>query len=569
MLLGACVLSIAPCSPVSAQLVERNLPPQPPPRASMIQIGSSDILRSDDATPLGVNVRAIVLIGAGVDATPRSDAAGIEADHVDGVDAAAIREPLAPFIGRPLSRKLITEVQAAIATVCREAGRPFVSVTLPPQEVSTGVLQIRVIAFKVGQVKVTGAAPENYAADRIRLVPGEPVDTRRLETDLDWANRNPFRQVEAVFGPGKDLATTDATIKVTDRRPWQVFAGYANSGTLLTDRNRYFVGATAAPIGDVVGSYQLTGSGNFWYDDGWFNSLGQEKYLSQAGRLLIPLGLRGSLELAGDQVQTNEQPIRLFRIKTETREVSAIFRTAVPDWAYPAFGDLLAGIELKHQLRQTFFDGVSVAQGDADVAQMVIGWSGHWLDPLGNNNLDVRFKSNPGGVLPGNNRDHWSLFSNGRLTNIRTNFATVEFGRVTPLPQGLSLKTELSALLSSQPLPDTERVGPGGVQGVRGYVTEDGVVDRVAIMRNSLYLTTFAMPAPLPGTVAPFVHADVGRGRDLSLPHDTTLASVGAGIDYLSVPNLNFNLTASRAMLDGLHTPAGSWRVAVRGSLSY
>jgi hemolysin activation/secretion protein len=78
MLLVACVLSIAPCRPVSAQLVERNLPPQPPPRTSTIQIGSNDIFKSDDATPLGVNIRAIALIGAGVDVKPRSDAAGIE-----------------------------------------------------------------------------------------------------------------------------------------------------------------------------------------------------------------------------------------------------------------------------------------------------------------------------------------------------------------------------------------------------------------------------------------------------------------------------------------------------------
>ena len=569
MLLVACAISVAPCSTVSAQVVERNLPPEPPPRTSLIRIGSNDILKSDDATPLGVNVRAIVLIGAGDVAKPRIDAAGIEADHVDGVAASAIRERLAPFVGRPFSRKLIAEVQAAIATVCRDAGRPFVSVTLPPQEVSTGVLQIRVIAFKVGQVKVTGAAPENYPASRIRLVPGEPIDARRLETDLDWANRNPFRQVEAVFEPGKDLAITDATIKVTDRRWWQVFAGHANNGTLLTDRNRYFVGASAAPIGDVVGSYQLTGSGDFWFDDGLPSNSGEAKYFSQAGRLLIPLGLRGSLELTANQVQTNEQPIRLFRVKTETREASAMIRTAMPDWAQPAFGDLLAGVELKHQLRKTIFDGIPVAQGEADIAQWVIGWNGHWLDPLGRNNLDVRVKSNPGGILPGNDRDHWSLFSNGRVTSIHATYATVEYGRLTSLASGLSLKSEVSALLSSQPLADTERVGLGGVQGVRGYVTEDGVVDRAAIMRNTLYLTTFAMPGQMPGTVAPFILADVGRGRDLSRQRDTTLASVGAGIDYLSVPNVNFNLSASRALLDGFHTPAGSWRLAVRSSLSY
>jgi hemolysin activation/secretion protein len=214
------------------------------------------LLKSDDATPLGVNVQAIVLIGANAGAKPASGAKGIDVSQVSGVDAVALREQLTPFVGRPLSRKLIAEVQAAVAAAYREAGRPFVSVTLPPQEVSSGVLQLRVILFKVAGIKVTGAAPESYPPSRIRLVPGQEIDARKLETDLDWANRNPFRQVEAVFGPGKDLGMTDVNIQVTDRKPWQVYAGYANSGTLLTDRHRYYVGASGAPSADVFASYQ-------------------------------------------------------------------------------------------------------------------------------------------------------------------------------------------------------------------------------------------------------------------------------------------------------------------------
>ena len=310
-------------------MVERNLPPEPPRRASAIKIGTDDLLKSDDATPLGVNVQAIVLIGANAGAKQASGVKGVDVSEVSGLDAAALREQLTPFVDRPLSRKLIAEVQAAIAAAYREAGRPFVSVTLPPQEVSSGVLQLRVIVFKVAGIKVTGAAAESYPPSRIRLVPGQEIDARKLETDLDWANRNPFRQVEAVFGPGKDLGMTDVNIKVTDRKPWQVYAGYANSGTLLTDRNRYYVGASGAPSADVFASYQLTGSGNFWVDDGLFNRPDDAKYVSQAGRVLTPLGLRTSLEVVGDHVLTNERPNNLFRIKTQTSQASAIVRTAL------------------------------------------------------------------------------------------------------------------------------------------------------------------------------------------------------------------------------------------------
>jgi hemolysin activation/secretion protein len=561
--------AIAPDGIAQAQLVERNLPPEPPRRASAIKIDTNDLLRSDDATPLGVNVRAIVLLGANAAVKQVSGIAGIDVSQISGIDADALRGQLAPFVDRPLSRKLIAEVQTAVAAAYREAGRPFVSVTLPPQEVSAGVLQLRVILFKVGSIKVTGAAPESYPPSRIRLVPGQEIDVRKLETDLDWANRNPFRQVEAVFGPGKDLGLTDVNIQVTDRKPWQVYAGYANSGTILTDRNRYYVGASGAPSSDIFASYQLTGSGNFWMDDGLFSRPDDAKYVSQAGRLQTPLGLRTGLEVVGDHVLTNERPNNLFRIKTQTSQASAIVRTALSDLLPPATGDLLGGVELKHQLRTTIFDGTPVAEGSADVAQFVVGWCGRWSDHLGTNTFDVRLKSNPGGILTGNNSNAWSAFTNGRVTDIRTNLVTLEYGRVTPLPKGMSLKSEVSMLASSKPLPDTERVGLGAIHAVRGYVTEDGAVDQALVLRNSLYVPTSGMPSWMPGTLAPFLLADVGWGRDLYFRRDSTLSSVGAGFDFAAGTNFNSKLLAARAMTDGLHTPAGSWRVSLQASVSY
>lgn len=564
----ACLIAMVPGGVAQAQVVERNLPPEPPRRASAIKIDTNDLLKSDDATPLGVNVQGIVLIGANDSVRKAGSVKGVDVGQVSGIDAAALRGQLMPFIDRPLSRVLIAELQAAVAAAYREAGRPFVSVTLPPQEVSSGVLQLRVILFKVADIKVTGA-PESYSQGRIRLVPGQEIDARKLETDLDWANRNSFRQVEAVFGPGKDLGLTNVDIQVTERKPWQVYAGYANSGTRLTDRNRYYVGASGAPSADIVMSYQLTGSGDFWMDDGLFNRPDDAKYVSQAGRLLAPLGLRTSLEVVGDHVLTNERPHDLFRIKTQTNQASAIVRTALSDMLPSAVGDLLGGVELKHQLRKTIFDGTPVAEGSADVAQLVVGWNGRWSDNLGANTLDVRFKSNPGGVLPGNNSSAWSAFTNGRVSDAQTNLVTLEFSRMTPVTKGVSLKSDVSLLASSKPLPDTERIGLGGIHAVRGYVTEDGAVDQAVILRNSLYVPVPGLPAWVPGTLAPFLLADVGWGRDLFSRRDTTLSSLGAGFDFAAGTNFNSKLLAARAMTEGLHTSAGSWRVSLQVSASY
>ena len=122
-------------------------------------------------------------------------------------------------------------MQAAVAAVYRDAGRPLCRSRcrrrkyLQRAAVPRDRLQGR-------RHQGDGAAAESFS----KVASASPPDRRstpvELETDLDWANRNPFRQVEAVFGPGKDLGLTDVNIQVMDRKPWQVYAGYANSGTL-------------------------------------------------------------------------------------------------------------------------------------------------------------------------------------------------------------------------------------------------------------------------------------------------------------------------------------------------
>ncbi|MGJ4951472.1 ShlB/FhaC/HecB family hemolysin secretion/activation protein [Bradyrhizobium sp. HKCCYLS20291] len=577
LLAGSMTCSVAHAQTAVPTLpVERYLPPEPPHRSPIIWI-DQDLQRSDDASPLGVDLRGIAVTGSGAIAKKRS-ASGITVEAIEGIDAALVASRLDRYIGQSLTRKLMSEIQAAVAAAYREAGRPFVSIIVPPQEVTTGVLQLRVIAFKVGKVAVSGAPAADFPPQRIRTSPGELVDARRLETDLDWANRNPFRQIEAVFGPGKDLAQTNLTLQQTARLPWQVFGGYANSGTRSTDRDRVFVGAAAAPFTmlpapyhDIYASFQLTTSKDVWLANGQaFGDIGEAKYLSPAARLVIPISWRSSLELTGDLVQTNERPSDPFRIRTLTTEGAAVYHQALSDIVPLARGDLLGGIELKRQNRTTFFTGIDVADGRAEVAQWLIGWNGRWSDGLGSNSLDIRLKSNPGGVLGHNTAADWSLFTNGRINDVRTTFVTIGFNRVTPIADW-SLKTDVLALVATKPLPDTERIGLGGSDLVRGYVTEDGTVDKGVVMRNSLYLPSFS-PSRQPkfsDTMSPFLLADFGCGRDVFFNRSTTLSSVGLGFDYRIGSNFSSTVSVAAALRPGPDTASGAWRLQLRAVLNF
>jgi hemolysin activation/secretion protein len=138
-----CALAVAVLPDAMAQTaVERNLPPVPYTPAAPI-VEPNAVPTSQDSTPLGVNLRAIVLLGA-KDA-PFSNTVvenGVNLTKVSVLDRKETRDVLARFIGRPLSRKLIAEIEEEIALQSRSVQRPFVSLSTPEQEVTSGVLQV-------------------------------------------------------------------------------------------------------------------------------------------------------------------------------------------------------------------------------------------------------------------------------------------------------------------------------------------------------------------------------------------------------------------------------------------
>ncbi|HTM77112.1 MAG TPA: POTRA domain-containing protein, partial [Devosia sp.] len=160
-LVGAAVLPLflALGGPARAQssAIERNLPAAPVSTDAALALAASDA-GSTDTTPLGVDVAGIALIGDAV-AVQNHPPHGISLTALPVADRGRLEAVLAPLIGQPLSAALIAEAQAAVAAVWRASGYPFMSVTVPPQEVTGGVLTLRVVAFTAGSI-VTDSASE-------------------------------------------------------------------------------------------------------------------------------------------------------------------------------------------------------------------------------------------------------------------------------------------------------------------------------------------------------------------------------------------------------------------------
>lgn len=580
-LCGATALALlSGTAPVAGQsALERNLPPERSPVQASISIDPQDF-GNPSAEPFGVDLTGVSLIGE-TQAVATRPATGITGAP-QGIDAAAIETALAPFLGQPLSLDLAARIQAAIAGVYRDSGRPFVSVTLPPQEITAGVLQLRVIEFRLGTANVSGANEAEAARIRgsLRVEPGQPIDARALDEDLNWLNRSPYLSAEGTFRPGAETSLTDLEVPVEQAPPFSVTAGWSNTGSEATGRDRYFVGfgASLAPLEGAWMSYQLTGSTEFWDDPTRIlpETNDYPSYLSHSGRFVFPIAPRQALEVVPNYVVSREDADAFTTFENTTFELPVIYRSAVSNFIPGRFqGDLYGGLEFKSLERTTFFGGTEVADGRADVVQVVLGWSNVFTDPddaRDRTTIDASLRFSPGSLTSDNTDAAWTAFSNGRVDKTTYAYASANGSHLRQLTTDLAWLTAATGQIASSALPDSERLSLGGLSAVRGYAFDDVSVDSGVVWRNEARfpaLSPLADALGQPDTMSTFVFADIGIGRDIGTGTNTSVAGVGLGLDYYAGDNLTANVVAGHAFEDAGMTEAGDWTVNAFLQLSF
>jgi hemolysin activation/secretion protein len=572
----AASLALSPLAAL-AQAIERNLPPAP--NASAPVIAAPRALPADqDPTPIGPALTGIVVLG-GSDAVVASPKAGVDVSRTPRLadDMPALQR----FLGRPLSRKLIAQIEAEIAGHYRQAAFPFVNLTTPEQDITAGVLQVRALEFRLGSKSAPGARPRDaaYILSRVRVSAGQDIDAGQLAQDLDWLDRYPFRRSEAQFAPGSATGLTDLALQTTNSRPWSAYFGYADSGSPLTGTDRYFAGFQSALPGlqDAVVSYQYTGSGDAVFDDDQaFHSAIDPSYVSDAGRLIIPTLARQDVEASLNYVRTN-QPVQAFLARNTVVEASVAYRSALSDFWAALPGEATIGVEAKRDDSRTLFDGESVKAAGIDVFQVTVGFADQVSDALGHTSGELTAHISPGGVGGLNTDAAFSAFSDG--ADARANYAYVagDLTRATRLPPllgapGFTLVTALIGQYAAVRLPQTEQMGLGGVGLVRGYTLDDGAFDTALVWRNELRTPAFSVlnrTGRSADQASPYVFIDAGYGQVQGSRINEHMASAGIGTDYQFGRHLTVAVDGAWALETAGRTPANTVRLESRATFSF
>lgn len=395
----------------------------------------------------------------------------------------ALADVLTDYIGSPLTESGLSCLKEAIARFFQEQGRPVVLIQVPEQEVTHNRLHIQIIESKLGCVRVCNNKWFSSAklVDQVRLCENEPINSDVLADDLRWLSRNPFREVDAIFSPGKQPYTTDVELLVRDRFPVRLFTGADNTGIPITGRTRYIAGLQASNFFrlDHILTYQFS-TGNRYED-----------FHSHFLQYSAPLSWRHILDLYGAYARTEAEK---FPFRNEGNSYLGSARYTIPIKGTKAIhvSEFALGFDFKRTNNNLLFSDHPIFAKNVNLTQFVasgrLGYRCGSNQYLLNGNLyyspcnisgDDGSRSHFERLRPGAN-NRYAYFNGGAF--FKHCFA-----------RDFSWTIDLRGQVATTNLLPSEQFGLGGYNTVRGYDEHQINKDNALLLNTEIRTPSIAL----------------------------------------------------------------------------
>lgn len=156
------------------------------------------------------------------------------------IDAATLSEIGSRYVGRPVRFADLNEMIGEINAIYAQRGIVSARALIPAQTIDDGVLLVRLVEGRLGQLEIegNGATRDGFIAGRLPLTPGEVVDVPALRESLTRLNRTTELSVQSALRAGSAPGETDMLLQVDEppRVSAQVFVD--NLGTESTGELR-------------------------------------------------------------------------------------------------------------------------------------------------------------------------------------------------------------------------------------------------------------------------------------------------------------------------------------------
>jgi hemolysin activation/secretion protein len=368
-------------------------------------------------------------------------------------ETAAIRRIAEAYLGKPVTLAGLNRLLEALEAESRARGFLLRRVSYPAQEITSGVVALRMGPATVGRVRLADrpAFGTAFAARSFRTRPGGVLDEARLLDDLDWLNENPLRRASISHAPAAGDDALDLALRLRSPRSWRVYGGIDNQLSESLGDERLYLGFQH---GDLFGlDHRLTGQVT--------TALQADALLGASLVHEIPLAGRRLLEISGGYTASETDVAGPLDQSGEFTRVSLGHRMLLPRWHGIAHS-WNSAMEFRNN------DYLFPDESSATVRffQLAAGWQGRRPDRLGSTGLEVKLLYNPGrGVLGSEDADFIALGADGAESLI----LRADLERGLRMGAAGALHARLRAQWADAELLSSDQLSAGGMTRVRGF----------------------------------------------------------------------------------------------------
>lgn len=474
-----------------------------------------------------------------------------------------------PFLGPLRTEDDIEGARAALEKAYADAGWQTVSVSVPAQNISGGLVELRVLERPVGRLRVKGArysSTRKIKSQAPSLAEGRVINFNEVPKDLLALNQQPGRQITPSLRAGVAPDTVDVDLEVKEEAPFKASVEVNNRRAPATTALRANVSLSANNLGQTGQAAGLS-----------FQTSPQDtsevKAYSAYWLARFPRAEWGSLLFQGTKSDSNVNTLGGAAVagRGSTYGLRVLLNLpAVGDYSQSAS----FGFDYKHfdqtiRLAATSTNPAATIVAPITYYPLTAEYNGSWRGAHSTTAFNAGATFHLRGVGSSD-----ALFNNSQY-NAGGDFLIFR-GELSHTHElgGFQLFGRVQGQLADQPLLSGEKFTLGGLNTVRGYreaeqVGESGVAGTIEVRSPSLLKQIGG--APIDWRL--FAFADAGWLRVIdALPGQANrfnFLSYGAGTRFRWSDHFTASVIASVPHNAQGETPADEVRVSFQGILSY
>ena len=423
----------------------------------------------------------------------------------------------------------LDSIASKLTEYYRTRGFILATAFVPEQEVTDGVIELRVLEGTLGSVTVSNneVFSSEVISSAFKPELGEAVTEERIESALRRINDLPGVRVRGSFSPGKNVGETNLNLGVLEEKKWSANLLLDNHGSETTGKTRLFATAEMLNIRNkghrvLVGALRSEGP-----DSSTYGLLEYELPVTLDGRGTVKANIsKNSFSVSGlpnlpvidgetDSITiSGDYQLRRSRSNNLSFQVGYTFKDVVFQ-----VGDLVS---------LSSDEQIEVASVSAEYSRL---WDAQQLLFTGRLGIDQ------GHVIDGQATNQSTDFTKTLLNvNLLKRFSV--FNWITKQESYFNFVTKLNVQYAEKFLSSVEQFSLGGPNAVRAFAVSDVSVDSGGYAGFELFfdlpvdpMTRFNLPFD---PLRPFVFFDYGygvaRSASGSTNRDTELKGYGIGM---------------------------------------